>query len=154
MISGSFWVWNIFIWASQGGGGVLWVSPRGKICLCFSSQISWYFSFRILGIISGTFRVWNIFKWASPVGSLSVTQGRNVFPLCFLGWIPLIFILGLWEWHLAHLEFEHFSSESTPWEGVINWVHWNLLRGTQQWSHGYNVLNLWAQGSYCISIQP
>ena len=86
-----------------------------------------------------------------PRGVFECHPGTKCVSFMFFCWIPLISILGLWEWHLAHLEFEHFSSESTPGEGGINWVHWNLPRGTQQW---YNVLNLCTQGSYCISIQP
>ena len=93
MISGTFWVWKSFIWASPGAGGVFECHPGAK-CVSFKfwALIFLWFSFRILGMKSGIFWVWKIFIWTPQGGSLSVTQGPNGFPLCFLVPISLFWV--------------------------------------------------------------
>ena len=106
----TFWVWKLFILASQGGSLSV---TQGRIVfpLYFWDQIFLYFYFRIFRVISSTFWVWNFFIWASQGGSSSVTQGLNVFLLCFWDRFFYIFLLGSLEWYLAHFEFEKFSFE-------------------------------------------
>ena len=93
-----------FIWASPGGSSSV-TQGRNVFPLCFLDRFFSDFSFRMFGVISCTFWVWNFFIWTSQ-GGLQVSPRDK---MCFLYIFGIeyfyIFLLGSWEWYLAHFEF-------------------------------------------------